>query len=158
MSVVRRASPDFFSPIALPLPIAAKPASACSMLRSCDPPISALSAAACWLRPLATVAAHSPSLPQSRGSDFGEEHASRVDELLVDERVVGGSASVDSSPAGGQDLRRTRSTNDPISAIGEGFRLKACSRTLFCCHGGDNHPSLRGLSDSDLGLSVCLLE
>ena len=106
-SVVRqRSSPDFFSPTA----------STCSMPRSCDPPISAQKAAACWLRPSATVAAHSPSLPQSRGSDVGTEHASRVDELLVDERVVEGSA-VDSAPAGGHDLRRTLATNDPTSAI-----------------------------------------
>ena len=109
-SVVRqRSSPDFFSPIA-------RPASTCSLPRSCDPPISAQKAAACWLRPSATVAAHSPSLPQSRGSDSGTEHASRVDELLVDERVVEGSA-VDSAPAGGHDLRRTLATNDPTSAI-----------------------------------------
>ena len=96
-----------------PSPIAARPASTCSLPRSCDPPISAQKAAACWLRPSATVAAHSPSLPQSRGSDSGTEHASRVDELLVDvERVVEGSA-----PAGGHDLRRTLATNDPTSAI-----------------------------------------
>eukprot|EP00964_Phaeocystis_antarctica_P062055 scaffold37132_cov57-Phaeocystis_antarctica.AAC.1 len=109
MPMRRRSSPDFFKPFALPSPIAATPASASTATfarpaSACSRPEGTVeeTAGCCWLLPLASVA-RSPSL-------------SVVARLESSPSVVGCSA-VASSAAGGQDLRRIPSTNEPAWTI-----------------------------------------